>query len=87
MNVGNPACLRLIMDSLRYWVTVMGVDGFRFDLAPSLARQEGGFDTIAAFFDLVWQDPVMAQIKLIAEPWDVGQGRQLRRGPVPGRLE
>jgi glycogen operon protein len=83
VNVGNPACLRLIMDSLRYWVTVMGVDGFRFDLAPSLARQEGGFDSVAAFFDLVWQDPVMAQIKLIAEPWDVGQGDSYDVGRVP----
>ncbi len=83
LNVGNPACLRLIMDSLRYWVTVMGVDGFRFDLAPTLARQEGGFDTIAAFFDLVWQDPVMAQIKLIAEPWDVGQGDSYDVGRFP----
>jgi len=83
LNVGNPACLRLIMDSLRYWVTVMGVDGFRFDLAPSLARQEGGFDTIAAFFDLVWQDPVIAQVKLVAEPWDVGQGDSYDVGRFP----
>ena len=83
LNVGNPACLRLILDSLRYWVTEMGVDGFRFDLAPTLARQEGGFDTIAAFFDLVWQDPVMAQVKLIAEPWDVGQGDSYDVGRFP----
>ncbi|MGS0684381.1 glycogen debranching protein GlgX [Nakamurella sp. GG22] len=83
LNVGNPACLRLIMDSLRYWVTVMGVDGFRFDLAPTLARQEGGFDTVAAFFDLVWQDPVLAQVKLIAEPWDVGQGDSYDVGRFP----
>ena len=71
------------MDSLRYWVTEMGVDGFRFDLAPTLARQEGGFDTVAAFFDLVWQDPVIAQIKLIAEPWDVGQGDSYDVGRFP----
>jgi glycogen operon protein len=83
LNVGNPACLRLIMDSLRYWVSVMGVDGFRFDLAPTLARQEGGFDTIAAFFDLVWQDPVIAQVKLIAEPWDVGQSDSYDVGRFP----
>ncbi len=83
LNVGNPACLRLILDSLRYWVTEMGVDGFRFDLAPTLARQEGGFDTVAAFFDLVWQDPVMAQVKLIAEPWDVGQGDSYDVGRFP----
>jgi len=83
LNVGNPACLRLILDSLRYWVTEMGVDGFRFDLAPSLARQEGGFDSVAAFFDLVWQDPVIAQVKLIAEPWDVGQGDSYDVGRFP----
>ena len=83
LNVGNPACLRMILDSLRYWVTQMGVDGFRFDLAPTLARQEGGFDTVAAFFDLVWQDPVMAQVKLIAEPWDVGQGDSYDVGRFP----
>ena len=71
------------MDSLRYWVTEMGVDGFRFDLAPTLARQEGGFDTIAAFFDLVWQDPVVSQVKLIAEPWDVGQGDSYDVGRFP----
>lgn len=83
LNVGNPACLRLILDSLRYWVTEMGVDGFRFDLAPSLARQGGGFDSVAAFFDLVWQDPVIAQVKLIAEPWDVGQGDSYDVGRFP----
>ena len=83
LNVGNPACLRLIMDSLRYWVTEMGVDGFRFDLAPTLARQQGRFDSVAAFFDLVWQDPVLAQVKLIAEPWDVGQGDSYDVGRFP----
>ena len=87
LNVGHPACLRLIMDSLRYWVTQMGVDGFRFDLAPALARQHGWFDDVSAFFDLVWQDPVLAQVKLIAEPWDVGSGGQLRRRPLPTGLE
>jgi glycogen operon protein len=61
------------MDSLRYWITEMHVDGYRFDLAPTLARQEGGFDQVSAFFDLVAQDPVVSQGKLIAEPWDVGQ--------------
>ncbi len=83
LNVGNPACLRLIMDSLRYWVTSMGVDGFRFDLAPTLARQGGAFSGVAAFFDLVWQDPVLAQVKLIAEPWDVGQGDSYDVGRFP----
>jgi isoamylase len=73
LNVGDTLTLQLIMDSLRYWVTDMHVDGFRFDLAPSLARQEGGFDQMSAFFDLVAQDPVVSPVKLVAEPWDVGQ--------------
>jgi glycogen operon protein len=73
LNAGDTLTLQLIMDSLRYWVTEMHVDGFRFDLAPSLARQEGGFDQMSAFFDLVAQDPVVSQVKLVAEPWDVGQ--------------
>ena len=73
LNAGDPATLQLIMDSLRYWITEMHVDGYRFDLAPTLARQEGGFDQVSAFFDLVAQDPVVSQGKLIAEPWDVGQ--------------
>jgi isoamylase len=73
LNAGDTLTLQLIMDSLRYWVTEMHVDGFRFDLAPSLARQEGGFDQMSAFFDLVAQDPVVSPVKLVAEPWDVGQ--------------
>jgi glycogen operon protein len=73
LNVGDTGTLQLIMDSLRYWISEMHVDGYRFDLAPSLARQEGGFDQMSAFFDLVAQDPVVSQAKLIAEPWDVGQ--------------
>jgi isoamylase len=73
LNVGDPVTLTLIMDSLRYWLTEMHVDGFRFDLAPTLARQEGAFGTRSAFFDLVAQDPVVSRAKLIAEPWDVGQ--------------
>jgi isoamylase len=73
VNAGNPVVLQLIMDSLRYWLTEMHIDGFRFDLAPVLARQDGGFSQLAAFFDLVVQDPVVSQAKLIAEPWDVGQ--------------
>src|SRR6476661_6723700 len=73
LNAGDTLTLQLIMDSLRYWITEMHVDGYRFDLAPSLARQEGGFDQMSAFFDLVAQDPVVSQAKLIAEPWDVGQ--------------
>jgi isoamylase len=73
LNTGHPTTLRMIMDSLRYWVTEMGVDGFRFDLAPTLGRQQGGFDPFSAFFDLVGQDPVISGVKLIAEPWDVGR--------------
>jgi glycogen operon protein len=84
LNAGDPVCLRLIMDSLRYWLTEMGVDGFRFDLAPTLARQEGGFDRMSAFFDLVAQDPVVSQAKLIAEPWDVGQPDSYDIGRFPG---
>jgi isoamylase len=72
LNVDRPEVLRLIMDSLRYWVTDMHVDGFRFDLAATLARDRGSFDRMAAFFDLVYQDPVVGAVKLIAEPWDVG---------------
>jgi isoamylase len=70
----SPNVLQLIMDSLRYWVTEMHVDGFRFDLASSLARQFHEVDRLSAFFDLVHQDPVISQVKLIAEPWDVGVG-------------
>ena len=73
LNAGDPLTLQLIMDSLRYWVTEMHVDGYRFDLAPTLARQEGEFGARSAFFDLVSQDPVVSRVKLIAEPWDVGQ--------------
>ena len=83
LNAGDPVALQLIMDSLRYWLTEMHVDGFRFDLAPTLARQEGGFDQVSAFFDLVAQDPVVSQGKLIAEPWDVGQGDSYDLGRFP----
>jgi isoamylase len=74
LNAGAPQTLRLIMDSLRYWVTVMHVDGFRFDLAAALARQFFEVNKLAAFFDLIHQDPVLSDVKLIAEPWDVGPG-------------
>ncbi|MEU6961665.1 glycogen debranching protein GlgX [Streptomyces chrestomyceticus] len=70
----SPHVLQLIMDSLRYWVTEMRVDGFRFDLAATLARQFHEVDRLSSFFDLVQQDPVVSQVKLIAEPWDVGEG-------------
>ncbi|MEW2358569.1 glycogen debranching protein GlgX [Spirillospora sp. NPDC029432] len=70
----SPHVLQLIMDSLRYWITEMHVDGFRFDLAATLARELHEVDRLSAFFDLVQQDPVVSQVKLIAEPWDVGEG-------------
>lgn len=73
-NARNPHALQLIMDSLRYWILEMHVDGFRFDLASALARELHDVDRLAAFFDLVQQDPVVSQVKLIAEPWDVGSG-------------
>ena len=74
MNMRHPHVLQLIMDSLRYWVLEMHVDGFRFDLASALARELYEVDRLSAFFDLVQQDPVISQVKLIAEPWDVGEG-------------
>jgi isoamylase len=85
LNAGNPVTLRLIMDSLRYWLTEMHVDGFRFDLAATLARQDGGFDQLSAFFDLVAQDPVVSTAKLIAEPWDVGQADSYALGEFPAQ--
>ncbi len=74
MNMRHPHVLQLIMDSLRYWVTEMHVDGFRFDLAATLARELHEVDRLSAFFDLIQQDPIVSQVKLIAEPWDVGEG-------------
>jgi glycogen operon protein len=74
LNVRHPQVLKLIMDSLRYWVQEMHVDGFRFDLAAALARELHEVDRLSAFFDIINQDPVISQVKLIAEPWDVGEG-------------
>ena len=74
LNMRHPRTLQLVMDSLRYWVTEMHVDGFRFDLAPVLARELFEMDRLSAFFDIIQQDPVLSQVKLIAEPWDVGPG-------------
>jgi isoamylase len=74
LNMRHPHVLQLIMDSLRYWVLDMHVDGFRFDLASTLARELYAVDRLSAFFDLVQQDPIVSQVKLIAEPWDVGEG-------------
>jgi isoamylase len=83
LNVGDPIALQMMMDSLRYWITDMHVDGFRFDLAPTLARQEGAFDKVSAFLDMVSQDPVVSRVKLIAEPWDVGQMDSYDLGRFP----
>jgi len=74
LNMRHPNVLQLVMDSLRYWVTEMHVDGFRFDLASALARSMHEVDRLSAFFDLVQQDPVISTVKLIAEPWDIGDG-------------
>ncbi|HEX2243844.1 MAG TPA: alpha-amylase family glycosyl hydrolase, partial [Gammaproteobacteria bacterium] len=74
LNMRNPRVLQLIMDSLRYWVQEMHVDGFRFDLASALARELHEVDRLAGFFDIIHQDPVLSQIKLIAEPWNLGEG-------------
>jgi isoamylase len=74
LNLDHPMVLRMVLDSLRYWVQKMGVDGFRFDLAPALARTESGFSERAAFLQAVRQDPVLAGVRLIAEPWDLGPG-------------
>jgi len=77
LNVRHPQVLRLIMDSLRYWVTEMHIDGFRFDLAATLARELHQFDRLSGFFDIIYQDPIISNIKLIAEPWDLGPGGYL----------
>jgi isoamylase len=74
LNMQSPQVLQLIMDSLRYWVLEMHVDGFRFDLASALARELYEVDRLGAFFDIIHQDPILSQVKLIAEPWDLGQG-------------
>jgi isoamylase len=74
LNVGHPRTLQLIMDSLRHWVTEMHVDGFRFDLASALARELWEVDRLSSFFDIIQQDPVLSEVKLIAEPWDIGAG-------------
>jgi glycogen operon protein len=74
LQMQNPRVLQLIMDSLRYWVLEMHVDGFRFDLASTLARELFAVDKLGAFFDIIHQDPILSQVKLIAEPWDVGEG-------------
>jgi glycogen operon protein len=74
LDMTHPRVLQLIMDSLRYWITEMHVDGFRFDLAAALARELLDVDRLGAFFDIIHQDPIISQVKLIAEPWDLGPG-------------
>lgn len=84
LNLTHPMVLRMVMDSLRYWVEVMHVDGFRFDLASVLGREAHGFDPQGGFFDAIRQDPVLSRVKLIAEPWDIGPGGyQLGNYPHP----
>ena len=80
----HPRVLQLLMDSLRYWVTEMHVDGFRFDLASTLAREFHDVSRLSGFFDCIHQDPILSQVKLIAEPWDVGGegGYQVGNFPV-----
>jgi glycogen operon protein len=87
LNMRSPRVLQLIMDSLRYWVTEMHVDGFRFDLAATLARTAHAFDPRSPFLQAVHQDPVLAQVKLIAEPWDLGEGGYQLGGFPPGWSE
>ncbi len=74
LNMLHAQTIKLVMDSLRYWVTEMHVDGFRFDLASTLARESGAVDKMSAFFDIIHQDPILSNVKLIAEPWDLGDG-------------
>jgi isoamylase len=83
VDAGRPEVLRLIMDSLRYWVQEMHVDGFRFDLAATLARQYGDVDTLSSFFALLYQDPVVGAVKLIAEPWDINAHDSYQVGRFP----
>jgi len=88
LNMQHPRVLQLIMDSLRYWVLEMHVDGFRFDLAATLGREgDNRFDQLSAFFELVAQDPVIGQAKLIAEPWDVGQADSYDLGQFPAQWQ
>ena len=87
LNARLPNVLRLIMDSLRYWILEMHVDGFRFDLASTLARELHEVDRLSSFFDIIHQDPVISQAKLIAEPWDIGEGGYMVGGFPPGWAE
>ena len=86
LNIDSPRTLQLVLDSLRYWVEIMGVDGFRFDLATILGRNPNGFNQAHSFLQAINQDPVLNKVKLIAEPWDIGPGGyQLGAFPAPWR--
>ena len=86
LNIDDPFSLKMVLDSLRYWVEIMGVDGFRFDLATILGRTAHGFSQAHSFLQAINQDPILSQIKLIAEPWDIGPGGyQLGAFPAPWR--
>jgi isoamylase len=87
LNMQTPSVIRMVMDSLRYWVQEMHVDGFRFDLASALAREVFAVDRLSAFFDVIGQDPLLSKVKLIAEPWDVGEGGYQVGGFPPGWSE
>lgn len=87
LNLNHPQVLQMVIDSLRYWVTEMHVDGFRFDLAVSLGREADGFDSDSAFFEVIRGDPVLSQVKLIAEPWDIGPGGYQLGAFPPGWAE
>jgi glycogen operon protein len=87
LDLSHPRVLQMVMDSLRYWVEVMHVDGFRFDLASVLGRESHGFDPFGGFFDAMRQDPVLGRVKLIAEPWDLGPGGYQLGGFPPGFAE
>lgn len=87
LNANMPNVLRLIMDSLRYWIQEMHVDGFRFDLASSLARELHEVNKLSAFFDIIYQDPIISSVKLIAEPWDIGEGGYQVGNFPPGWFE
>jgi glycogen operon protein len=87
LNCRHPRVLQMVMDSLRYWVEEMHVDGFRFDLASTLGREPHGFDPYAGFFDAVMQDPVLSRVKMISEPWDIGMGGYQLGGFPPGWAE
>ena len=87
LNASLPNVLRIIMDSLRYWILEMHIDGFRFDLASTLARELHEVDRLSGFFDIIYQDPVISQVKLIAEPWDLGEGGYQIGNFPPGWVE